>query len=75
MSETAKKAVLIVVIVLALGFAVYSGSRLIGGEKMQVAVKRDLPPGTKSAKQLEMEAQQQHSQKETGDATEALAGQ
>lgn len=59
MSDNAKKALLIVVTVVALVVAGLGASKMFSGDKMQVDRTVTMPPGHKSEKELALEAQKQ----------------
>jgi hypothetical protein len=55
MNENVKKILLVVVIVVAFGFAIRSASRLMTGDQMIIENTIKMPPGHKSEKQLALE--------------------
>lgn len=57
MNENAKKAGLVVVVILAIGAAVFGAMRLFGEEKMEIQNTVKMPEGHKSEKQKALEAQ------------------
>lgn len=59
MSETAKKALLVVLTLVALAVAGFGAKKLFSEEQGVTTQRITLPPGTKSMKQMEKEAQAQ----------------
>lgn len=58
MSDNAKKAALIVIVILAIGAAVYGGTKFVGGGEQMEVVKTIPPtPGFKSEKEKFLENQ------------------
>ncbi len=62
MNEGTKKALLIVVAVVAVALAGWSAFNALSGDRTVPGVNNDLPPGSKTGKQLEMEAMQRGQQ-------------
>ncbi|MCW5942429.1 MAG: hypothetical protein KIS66_09375 [Fimbriimonadaceae bacterium] len=56
MNETAKKALLIAIAVAAVAVAVVVGYRTLTADQIRPGLNNDLPPGSKTGKQREMEA-------------------
>lgn len=58
MNESAKKALLIVIAAAAIVVAVVVGYRTLTADQVRPGHNNDLPPGSKTGKQREMEAMQ-----------------
>jgi hypothetical protein len=58
MDENQKRIALVAVAILAVAAAAFSGFNALRGEELQPGQNNDLPPGSKTGKQLEIEAMQ-----------------
>ncbi len=71
MDERVKKSLAAVVAVVTVGVAAFVGyNSLTAGERIQPGVDNSLPPGSKTGKQMEMEAMKKGAVREERDASQ-----